>query len=134
VIVVDASAVVEYLTDGGGVGEWVRARIEHESELAAPHLLDLEVLSAIRKRLLRKEVTRPQARDAIADFEDLALVRYPVTDFMSRIWALRATLTPYDASYVVLAEALGSTLITTDARLARSRGHRAEIVTRRASA
>jgi predicted nucleic acid-binding protein len=129
VIVLDASAAVEYLTDAGEAGEWVRATIESEDELAAPHLVDLEVVSAIRKKLLRKELTRVQAEHALDDFCDLELVRYCVTEFIGEIWDLRSALTPYDAAYVVLAEAFDSTLVTTDDRLARARGHRARIVT-----
>jgi predicted nucleic acid-binding protein len=74
------------------------------------------------------EVSVPRANTAFNDFADLALVRYPATEFLPRIWALRSTLTPYDAAYVALSEALEAKLVTTDARLARSHGHRAEIV------
>lgn len=45
-----------------------------------------------------------------------------------RIWELRDNLTPYDASYVALAEALGCPLVTADARLAAAPGVRCEIV------
>ena len=51
-----------------------------------------------------------------------------MTIFLDRIWRLRTMLTPYDAAYVALGEALGSPLLTTDARLARAHGHRAAIV------
>jgi len=128
VIVVDASATVEYLTEAGEVGEWARETIEREPEVAAPHIVDVEVLSAIRKKLFRKDVTRVQAEEAIIDFGDLALVRYPVTDFIDRIWELRSILTPYDGAYIALSEALEVGFVTTDSRLARSRGHRARIV------
>jgi predicted nucleic acid-binding protein len=128
VIVLDASAAVEYLTEPAAVGEWVRTVIEREDELAAPHMIDLEVASALRKRLARRDLTRRAADTALADFLDLALTRYAVTEFMTRIWQLREMVSPYDAAYVVLAEALESPLVTTDARLARTRGHRAEIV------
>lgn len=131
-IVLDASAGVEYLTEAGAVAEWVRTTLEREPEIAAPHLIDAEILSALRKRLLRKELTRPQAQAAVSDFQALALVRYPVTGFVERMWSLRATMTPYDAAYVVLAEALDAPLLTTDARLARSRGHGARVLPIRA--
>lgn len=127
-IVLDASAAVDYLIDGGEGGDWVRRTIEDEADVAAPHLIDLEVLSSLRKREARKEVTRRRAIEAISDFRDLAVARYPVTDLIERIWELRLTLTPYDAAYVTLSEALGVALITTDERLARSHGHKAEIV------
>ena len=124
----DASAAFDYLLEGGPSGEWARRLVEKETELAAPHVIDLELASALRRRVDRGEVSVPRANAAFADFADLALVRYPATEFLARIWALRSTLTPYDAAYVVLSEALDAKLITTDARLARSHGHRAEII------
>jgi predicted nucleic acid-binding protein len=36
------------------------------------------------------------------------------------VWALRANLTAYDAVYVALAEALGTTLLACDGRLAQA--------------
>ncbi|WP_425402618.1 type II toxin-antitoxin system VapC family toxin [Geodermatophilus telluris] len=41
---------------------------------------------------------------------------------LDRVWQLRATVTPYDATYVALAEALGCALVTADGRLARASG------------
>jgi predicted nucleic acid-binding protein len=127
-IVLDASAALDYLVDGAGRGEWVREVIEHEAEVAAPHLIDIEVLSGLRKSLAIKQVTRRQAEAAIADFGDLALTRYPATQLLDRIWELRAMLTAYDAAYVSLTEVLGGALVTTDNRLGRSHGHRAKLV------
>jgi predicted nucleic acid-binding protein len=46
---------------------------------------------------------------------------------VARVWQLRANLTAYDAVYVVLAEALGATLLTCDGRLARAPGHRVRV-------
>ena len=91
-------------------------------------IVDLGVLSSLRKSVARGNVTEAQAGDALVDFGDLALVRYPATNIIERIWELRSTLTPYDAAYVALSEALGVALVTTDSRLARSHGHEAEIV------
>ena len=47
--------------------------------------------------------------------------------FCPRIWQLRHNLSAYDAAYVVLAEKLGATLLTRDARLASAAGHAATI-------
>jgi predicted nucleic acid-binding protein len=44
-----------------------------------------------------------------------------------RIWELRRSISAYDAAYVALAEVLGAPLLTRDARLGRSHGHRARI-------
>jgi len=46
---------------------------------------------------------------------------------IERIWELRHTITAYDASYVALAELLDVPLVTCDAKLATSNGHKAEI-------
>lgn len=127
-IVLDASAAVDFLIAAGAEGIWARDAIRSEPEVAAPHLIDLEVVSSLRRRLMQREVSRTRAEAALVDFRDLELVRYPVTTLIGRIWALRAHLTPYDASYIVLSEALAVPLVTTDARLARSHGHRAQIV------
>jgi predicted nucleic acid-binding protein len=127
-IVVDASAAIDYLVHGGERGAWARARIRHEAGLVAPHVIDIEVVSGLRQLLARAEVTRRQAENGLADFRDLRLVRYPVTMLLDRIWQLRTMLTPDDAAYVALGEALGSPLVTTDSRLARAHGHRAAIV------
>jgi predicted nucleic acid-binding protein len=127
--VLDASAAFDYVLEGGPNGDWVRALVEGEEELAAPHVIDLEFTSALRRRVSSGDVSAPRANAAFTDFADLALVRYHATEFLARIWALRSTLTPYDAAYVVLSEALDVRLATTDTKLARSHGHRAEIVT-----
>jgi predicted nucleic acid-binding protein len=127
-MVLDASAAFDYLLDAGPNGNWVRELVGGEAELAAPHLIDLELVSALRRRVLRRELTLPRARDALSDFTDVALIRYPATEFLPSIWAMRASLNPYDAAYVVLSEALGVPLLTTDESLSRSHGHRAEII------
>ena len=127
-IVLDASAAIDYLVDGGERGEWVAERIAREAAVAAPHVIDVEVVSGLRRLLSRADVTRRQAETGLTDFAELRITRYPVTIFLDRIWRLRSVLTPYDAAYVALGEALGSPLLTTDARLARAQGHQAAIV------
>lgn len=77
---------------------------------------------------MRREIQIRRADEALFDFDELELIRYPATPLLARIWTLRTRLTPYDASYVVLSEVLGVPLVTTDLRLARSHGHRAEIL------
>lgn len=126
-LVVDASLVVDYLLNGGRRGVWSAERIRAADSLHAPHLLDLEVLAAARGLVARGQTTSEQAQRAVDDLEDLPVRRYPMVQLLPRIWALRGTLTPYDASYVALAEALDLPLATTDARLARTSGHLATV-------
>jgi predicted nucleic acid-binding protein len=45
---------------------------------------------------------------------------------LPRIWELRDNVTPYDAAYVALAEALDAPLLTADARFAAAPGPRCE--------
>lgn len=61
------------------------------------------------------------------DFLGLRVVRYQLTALLDRMWALRANLSVFNASYIVLAEALGATVLTTDARLGRASGHGATV-------
>ncbi len=70
-----------------------------------------------------------RARLALDDFLGLRIRRYPSTRLLERIFELRNNLTPYDAAYVALAEALDAPLVTTDRRLATATGHTAEILT-----
>lgn len=85
---------------------------------AAPDLLNLEILHALR-RLERHgdlDASRSaQARDALAL---LPIARYPSLALLPRVWELRENLTTWDATYVALAEALGMKLVTADLRLA----------------
>jgi len=118
VIVLDASAAVEIVltTPRGRVLE---ERIEDpEVLLAAPSILDVEVLHALRRLVRSEQVEEERALLALALIDALGLDRYPPAPFKGRIWELRHALTAYDATYCALAEALGATLLTCDARLA----------------
>jgi predicted nucleic acid-binding protein len=125
VIVVDASLIVWMLAEGG-------SPLNHRAALldawAAPSHVDLEVLSALRRYVTFKRLTPVRANDAVEDFASLPLERYELSPLLDRIWQLRHNLSPYDAAYVALAEALRAKLVTRDARLAAAPDHRANIV------
>ncbi len=121
-IVVDSAAVVDALTAVAG-SEELRMRLAAE-ELHAPTLLDYEVCSALRGMALGDQLSAARVQDALTDFDDLAIERWPSTDpLRRRAFQLRHNVSAYDAAYVVLAEALRSSVVTRDARLARSVGH-----------
>ena len=126
-IVLDASAAVDWLLQTP-VGRQIETRINaHHESLHAPHLLDLEVAQVLRRLAREGLVSAQRAGQAIEDLEDLRVTRYPHFVLLPRIWQLRHNLTAYDAAYVALAENLGATLISRDARLASVPGHAAKV-------
>jgi predicted nucleic acid-binding protein len=126
VIVVDASAVVEWLLGGSRCAAVARA-LEHKQVLVPAHL-DVEV-AQVTRRLGLNAVTTPSRGRAMVDLlAEAPFTRIPLTPLLPRIWALRDNLTAYDAAYVALAEALESPLLTFDVKIPAASGHRARIL------
>lgn len=126
-IVLDASAVIEWLLQSPA-GLKVDGRIFARSEsLHAPHLLDVEVAQVLRRCVRDKKITAQRGHEALDDLRDLPLNRYPHDFLIPRIWELRATLTAYDATYVALAELLDAVLLTCDGKIASAPGHHANV-------
>jgi predicted nucleic acid-binding protein len=122
VIVADASAAVAALTIDG----LARERLGRVS-VHAPHLIDYEVASALRRRVLSGDITEDGGRRALTQWSKIGLERYPARGLLARIWELQPHLTAYAAAYAALAEALGCPLVTADRRLAMAPGTRCEI-------
>lgn len=114
-IVVDASAIVAKLLRTARSDA-----IDTAEDLHAPHLCDLEIVAALRRRLRSGEITVERAAEAVADYVSLRLVLHTHRPLLPRCLALSENFTPYDASYVALAEALGAPFLTLDGRLARA--------------
>lgn len=125
-IVVDASVLAVALGDDGADGSSARGAVADEV-LAAPELVDLEVLSVWRRQVAAGKVTAQRAALALVDLAALPLRRMSHRLVLQRCWELRHTVTVYDAAYVALAEALAIPLLTADARLSRAAGLRCEI-------
>jgi predicted nucleic acid-binding protein len=121
-MVLDASAVLELLL-GTQAGRSVATRIEDPAiSLHAPHLLDVEVMQALRRYVRERELTPKDAVAAIEDLRALDIERHAHEPLLDRVWKLRNNLTAYDAVYVALAEALETSVLTCDAKLARAPG------------
>jgi predicted nucleic acid-binding protein len=134
VIVVDCSALVFFLTDDGPTGHGVRVRIAKEDRLAAPHLIDYEIMSALlglarRRRGGEPKLSEKSLSKAMTTYQDLAIDRYETLLLWERARTLSANLSAYDAQYVALAESLGAPLITSDARINRAGAARCDIET-----
>ncbi len=116
-IVVDASAAVRALLHDGEARRYLSTE-----RLAAPHLVDAEVLQTMRRLVARGTVAPRIADGAVRQWSRLGVRRVAVHRLSERVWALRHNLSAYDASYVALAEALNCPLLTADARLAGAPG------------
>jgi predicted nucleic acid-binding protein len=124
--VTDASALLMAVAETTPQARALRQRLRAEG-LAAPHLVDLEVINALRRLVHRGQLSLTGAERAIRRLERVRIDRHTHRPLLARVWALRENVTPYDASYVALAEALGVPLLTTDARLANAPGIRCEV-------
>ena len=126
-IVVDASAVLDVVLRTAGASAIEERLFADGERLHAPHLLDLEVMQAIRRHRLRDAITDARASHAVELLSVLPLTRHEHRSLTNRIWALHHNLTAYDAAYIALAEALDAPLVTRDAKLASAPGHRATV-------
>lgn len=122
-LVVDASVLIRALVGPGTAAARARTFLDG-ADLHAPELLDLEVASALR-RLERSRALAPDlAAHALALAAAAPVTRHGHRPLLARSWQLRHNLTPYDASYVALAELLDATLLTADTGLATAPGPR----------
>lgn len=126
-IVLDASAVIDWLLQTPA-GQRIEQRIYARREtLHSLHLLDVEVLQVLR-RLVREGIVSPgRADQAIEDILALRVTRHAPALLLRRMWQLRQNLSAYDAAYVALAEGLRAPLITRDQRIAGAPGHAAAV-------
>lgn len=119
IVVADASAVVAALRGSGPAREVLR-----HADIHVPHLLDSEVLAALRRHVASGQLEASAVSPMLGAFGSLALMRHGVHRMSDRIWALRDNVTAYDAAYVALAEAIACPVVTADARLAGAAGPR----------
>ena len=125
-IVLDASVVVELLINGP-LADSIRRELAGWTEpFIVPHLLDVEVASALRNLAAGTRIDAHLSDQLLTELAALPAERYAHTPLLRRVWELRHNFTAYDAVYIALAEATDSILYTCDARL--GRGHRAEVL------
>jgi predicted nucleic acid-binding protein len=122
VIVVDASAALSGLLNDGPARQLLATE-----QLHAPHLIDSEIASGLRRRVAARRLTADNGWAALDVWRQLGLTRYAVYPVLKRVWRLRDNLSAYDAGYVALAESLDCSLVTADARLSRAPGLRCPI-------
>lgn len=96
----------------------VAARLSNGDAAYAPSHFDIEVMSAIRGIVRRKPELAVAVPELLSDVYHLPIRRQRLSEAgMARVWRLRENMTPHDAGYVALAEELGASLVTCDAKL-----------------
>ncbi len=119
-VVVDASCVVAALVDHGEAGRWAEAQLISD-DLAAPHLMPVEVANVLRRAVLSGDIAVDVGSQAHGDLLALPVALFAYEPLAERVWELRSAVTAYDAWYVALAELLEAPLATVDGRLSRSK-------------
>jgi predicted nucleic acid-binding protein len=125
-LIVDASCLYEVVADATQADR-VRARLALDPDHAAPHLIDAEVLSIVRRdhRLGRLDATA--AHQAVEDLRAWPGERFGHRSLLERAWELRESVRSWDALFVALAEVLEAPLVTLDERLGRVAGLRCHV-------
>jgi predicted nucleic acid-binding protein len=120
-LVVDASTLTLALAADTELGDRARAAL-HGQTLTAPEIIDLEVVSALRRNLRAGTLDERRAARAVAALRTAPIARVRHVRLVQRCWELRGNLTAYDAAYAALAEGLRAPLLTADAALAHAPG------------
>jgi predicted nucleic acid-binding protein len=125
-IVLDASVIVELLTNGA-LADSIRNELAGRSDsLIAPHLLDVEVLSALRSLVAGRRIDAHRSEQMLSALTALPVERCSHIPLLGRIWELRHNFTAHDAAYIALAESTNAVLYTGDEKLCK--GHSARVV------
>ena len=117
--------MVELLTGGALAHSLARELAKNPGLTIVPQLLDVEVLSALRKMAATQRIDPYRVDQMLKALAELPVERCAHIPMLSRIWELRRNFTAYDAAYIALAEGTGATLYTSDVKL--SEGHRARV-------
>ena len=117
-VVVDSSALVELLLQSRRAPAIFQA--VGSAEMAAPDVINPEVLSALRRLERIGKLPTGRANQAVDDLLDAQVRRFPTLALLPAAWKLRANVTPYDACYVALARELECPLVTGDLKLSRA--------------
>jgi predicted nucleic acid-binding protein len=123
-VVVDASAMVAAVLGRSPGAVALRRRLTTET-CHAPHLVDAEVGSVLRRHVLRGELAPADGARLLRAGSALVDHRHEMTGALAAAaWSLRDNVGFYDGLYVALATGLRASLLTADERLAAAPGLR----------
>ena len=118
--IIDASAAVEYLlrtAPGRQVADLVA-----DAQLFAPELLYVEIVSVLRRGVLKALLPERRAQLALKDLTAWPIARIAHAELIDLAWSYRHNISAYDAFYVAAAQRYDIPLLTTDGPLARAPG------------
>lgn len=116
--VIDASVAAEYLLRTH-LGLSIADLIE-QAFLLAPELLDVEVVSVLRRAVLRQHLAEYRALLALEDLIEWQVDRIPHAVLVRKAWEHRHNVSAYDAFYVAAAHTYDVPLLTADGPLTRA--------------
>ncbi|MBU6278225.1 MAG: type II toxin-antitoxin system VapC family toxin [Actinomycetales bacterium] len=122
-VVLDASAMVELFVDEDARAGAIARRLQEFDRWVVPPIFDLECMAALR-RTSGAAPSRALLLGLPQVLDQAPIERVPTHPLNPRIAELLGSVTAFDASYVVLAEALDLPLLTCDARLTSAAGPR----------
>lgn len=115
-VVVDASVVTAALALDV---DWARRTLSSGPRIAPAHAV-VEVAHALRRMARLGEISQDAATIAHGDLLELDLTLVPYASLGPLTWAMRGTMSPYDAAYVAVAVAASAPLATFDRKLAKA--------------
>ena len=118
-VVADASAIATFIIEGSTETP-LHPFLSDPSDVHAPEICDVEILSTFRSLLRRRMVSTAQAQEALLHYAAMPMTRHPHLRLLGRGFDLRENVSASDAMYVALAEALEAPFLTIDRRLARA--------------
>ncbi len=127
-IVLDASAVAELITDARGLAAAVRVAVGEDTDWVVPGHALTEAANALRGIALGSGADDGMLSAWFEALGSLELDERSVAPLLGRIRSLSSNANAYDAGYLALAEAVRATLVTTDRKLAAVPGVRAAVL------
>jgi predicted nucleic acid-binding protein len=117
-VVVDASVAIKWFVPEVHSVAAVRW-LEHGYDLLAPELVYSEVGNIVWKKIVRREISDEEGRQILQGFEAIPFQAHPTRGLLRLAFEIAFGLnrTIYDSTYLALAVAEGSVLVTADRKL-----------------
>lgn len=124
-IVLDASAALKMILRHEG-SDALAARVIGQ-DIHAPALVEVDIVSGLGRLQRQRRIAEDRAMIGLEWFLNLGVEQHHGPELTRRIFALRHSLSAYDAAYVAVAELIEAPLVTADGKLSRAHGHRARV-------